>query len=81
MPPTQKQFESDGGIIPKKLSVFLEGETNDTMFYCIYCRCPVMRHCQRVVMVLPEGNINSMPIEIKCKNKKCGTVYSFYSLV
>ena len=80
MPPTQKQFERERDIKPRKIKVLLEGEEKETMFFCPFCRNPIMKHCQRVVQIMPEDKICNMPIEVKCKNRNCGTVFSFYTL-
>jgi len=80
MPLTQKQFEREREIKPRKIKVMLAGEDKETMFFCPFCRSPIMKHCQRMVMILPEENMGNMPIELKCKNKNCGTIFTFYTL-
>lgn len=80
MPLSQRQFEKSANIKTKSIKVILSYEEVETMFFCPFCRNPILKHKQRVCSITPDDKIGSLPIEVKCKNKYCGTVFSFYTL-
>jgi hypothetical protein len=81
MPLSQKQFEIRQQLVVRKIKVILQNEQVETMFFCPFCRNPILKHCQRVVQIEPDDKIGTMPIEVKCKNKNCGVVFTFYTLI
>jgi hypothetical protein len=51
------------------------------IYYCPYCRSPILQYQGAFVMEIPGGVPETFPLIVKCKNKECNHKYHFHTLV